>query len=108
VVVGQQVERLARRVLLGLKVERMLDARVVALVFELGGLVLGLWKIDGCAERETKRMGAYRALGTVVLQKVDSVCAAPLYLMLIFVPVAAVLERGVCIEGKREMRRRRA
>jgi len=35
--VGQQVERLARRVLLGLKVERMLDARVVALVFELVG-----------------------------------------------------------------------
>jgi len=55
-----------------------------------------------------ERWMAYRALGTVVLQKVERVSTAPLYLMLIFVPVAAVLERGVCIEGKREIRRRRA
>lgn len=51
---------------------------------------------------------AYSALGTVVLQKVESDWAAPLYFTLMFVPLAEVCERGVCMAGKREMRRRSA
>lgn len=59
---------------------------------------------DACGSR----WRAYRALGTVVLQKVERVWVAPWYLMLMFVPVAAVLRRGVCIAGKREIKRRSA
>lgn len=42
--------------------------------------------------------------GTVVDQKFDRVCELPLYLTFIVVPFAAVLESGVCMAGKREMR----